>query len=106
MLRMQRKLNTAKKTALMILLKAVGVRIQKIRNPVHAHRWLPLTSSVERIEDFCDQNPVQYFQCVIQSNYNRVAPGTELGECQGGHCHPKIFPGPPSGPPKIFQVSF
>jgi len=30
-------------------------------------------SSVERMEDFCDPNPVQYFQCVIQSNPNPVA---------------------------------
>ena len=32
--------------------------------------------------------------------------GAELGGCQGGHCPPKILSGPPSGPPKIFQVSF
>jgi len=28
--------------------------------------------SVEPIEDFCDPNPVQYFQCVIQSNTSPV----------------------------------
>ena len=32
-----------------------------------------MPSCVERIEDFCDPNPVQYFQCVIQSNPNPVA---------------------------------
>jgi len=31
-----------------------------------------MSSSVERIEDFCDPNPVQYFQCVIQSDPNPV----------------------------------
>ena len=31
--------------------------------------------------------------------------GAELGGCQGGHCPPKILPGPPSGPPKIFRVT-
>ena len=36
----------------------------------------------------------------------RLPPGAELGGCQGGHGPPKILPGPPSGPPKIFQVSF
>jgi len=30
-------------------------------------------------------------------------PGPELGGCQGGHCPPKILPGPPSGPPKFFR---
>jgi len=29
----------AKKTSLLILLEAVGDRIQKIKNPVHAHPW-------------------------------------------------------------------
>jgi len=38
-----------------------------------------------------------------QSGWNS---GAELGGCQGGHCPPKILPGPPSGLPKIFQVSF
>ena len=28
--------------------------------------------------------------------------GAELGGCKGGHCAPKILP----GPPKVFQVSF
>jgi len=34
---------------------------------------LSVCISVERIEDFCDPNPVQYFQCVIQSDPNPVA---------------------------------
>jgi len=34
--------------------------------------WAPL-ASVERIGDFCDPNPAQYFQCVIQSDPNPVA---------------------------------
>jgi len=29
--------------------------------------------SVERIEDFCNPNPVQFFQCVIQSDPHPVA---------------------------------
>ena len=29
-------------------------------------------SSVERIEDFCDPNPVQHFKCVIQSDPSPV----------------------------------
>jgi len=28
-----------KKTSLLILLEATGVRIQKVQNPVHAHLW-------------------------------------------------------------------
>jgi len=36
----------------------------------------------------------------------RMHPGAELGGCQGGPLPPKILPGPPSGPPKIFQVFF
>jgi len=30
---------TGKKTSLLILLEAVGVHVQKIPNPVHAHLW-------------------------------------------------------------------
>jgi len=30
---------TGKKTSLLILLEAAGVRIQKVQNPVHAHLW-------------------------------------------------------------------
>jgi len=30
----------------------------------------PIPTSVERIEDFCDPNPFQHFQCVIQSDPN------------------------------------
>ena len=49
---------TGKKTSLLILLEAAGVRIQKIQNPVHAHLWcLPIflqktkakTNSTERV---------------------------------------------------------
>jgi len=32
----------------------------------------------EPIEDFCDPNPVQYFQCVIQSDPNPAAPSKHL----------------------------
>jgi len=32
--------------------------------------------------------------------------GAELGGAWRGHFPPKILPGPPSGPPKNFQVSF
>ena len=32
--------------------------------------------------------------------------GRSYGGSRGGHCPPKIVPGPPSGPPKNFQVSF
>jgi len=35
--------------------------------------WESLVYSiVERIEYFCDPNPVQYFRCVIQSDPNQV----------------------------------
>ena len=30
---------TEKKTSLLILLEAAGVRFQKVKNPVHAHLW-------------------------------------------------------------------
>jgi len=33
------------------------------------------------------------------ARYFESEPGAELGGCQGGHCPPKILPGPPSGPP-------
>jgi len=34
--------------------------------------------TLEPIEDFCDPNPVQYFQCVIQSDPNPAAPSKHL----------------------------
>jgi len=39
---------------------------------VHVH------ISVEWIEDFCNPNPVQHFQCVIQSDPNPVTLSTYL----------------------------
>jgi len=39
------------------------------------------------------------------TTFAALLPGAELGGCQGGHCPPKILPGSPSGPPKIFRVT-
>jgi len=43
-----------------------GLKKIRVRTPL-------LHTSVEQIEDFCDPNPVQYFQCRIQSDPNPVA---------------------------------
>jgi len=42
-----------------------GLRKMKIRTPL-------VSISVEQIGDFCNPNPVQYFNCVIQSDPNPV----------------------------------
>ena len=37
----------------------------------------------------------------IMINRRQLYSGAELGGCQGGHCPPKILPGPPVAPPKF-----
>jgi len=60
---------TGKKTSLLILLEAAGVRIQKIQNPVHAHLWcLPIFCRKQKRKQtqlkgsFMKMNPTRIYE--------------------------------------------